>query len=273
MAKVKPATSRKMVKPKQQVVETAADEITTALDRLSDHLSKHLNKYVGGLAGVCVVAFGLNTMVEMKATEAVERSNAASAALSATTESAATWGDSETLSGLPGLTPPSEDKPAVKADHADAAAKNAAVDKAVSDASAKVSEETAAVVSLVQSSSAFTQGNFDDSVEALQAAMGTLGTENSMQPLLLEQKGKLAEAKGDKAAAEEAYTALSQLGSLYFQVRGLTLLGELKADTDSAAAKTAYASALEKLVPGEGKVLPQSLRTLRSELARRHAQL
>ena len=37
----------------------------------------------------------------------------------------------------------------------------------------------------------------------LQAAMGTLGTENSMQPLLLEQKGKLAEAKGDKAAAED----------------------------------------------------------------------
>ena len=273
MAKVKPATSRKIIKPQNQVAETAADEITTALDRLSDHLSKHLKTYLIGLVVICAAAAGINVFLEQQNDAAVERSDAASSVLAVTTDSIAQWGDTESLSGIPGLTPPTENAAPVKADHADAATQQAAVLKAVDEAAAKVTEDTAGVVALVQSTTSYAQGKYSESNEAFDKAVGFLGDNTSLQPLLLEKRGKLAEANGDVATAEDAYTKLSEMGSLYFKVRGLVLLGELKSTSDSAAAKAAYASALEQLVPAEGQLLPPSLRSLRSELTRRHAQL
>lgn len=275
MAKVKPATSRKVVKPKDQVVETAADEITTALDRLSEHLSKHLQKYLIALVGICIAAFGVNMLLESRAEAAVERSDAASAVLSATTDSAAVWTEKETLAGIPGLTPPAaaDEKEPVKADHADTAAQLAAIEKAAEEASATVKDEASAVIALVQSSTAFQKGDLDAAGTAYDAAVASLGDSPSLQPILLEKKGKLAEAKGDTETAVSAYTELTTNSDTYFKVRGFLLLGDLKAATDKAAAKAAYASALEQLTPGEGQLLPQSLRSLRSEITRRHAQL
>ena len=97
MAKVKPATSRKIIKPQNQVAETAADEITTALDRLSDHLSKHLKTYLIGLVVICAAAAGINVFLEQQNDAAVERSDAASSVLAVTTDSIAQWGDTESL--------------------------------------------------------------------------------------------------------------------------------------------------------------------------------
>jgi len=258
------------------VVETAADEITTALDRLSEHLSKHLKKYLFGLAGVCIAAFGLNLFMEQRVAAAVEQSDAVTSVLSATTDSAAVWSDKETLAGIPGLTPPpaaGDEKAPTKADHADSAAQLAAVEKAAADAAGTTSDTAAALVALVQSSTAFQKGDYDAAASAYDTAAAALTETASLQPLLLLKKAQLAEAKGDAEAAAAAYTELAGNGDAYFKVRGFVSLGDLKASSDAAAAKAAYESALELLTPADGKLMPQSFRSLRSEISRRHAQL
>lgn len=267
MAKPTVQTSRKRVNKKKEELK-APDEVTTQLQRLSDHLSKHIRLYVIGLAALLVVALVITWLVEWRSRRKVEKAQALTDAVAVITGSVGAYAESE-------QGPQTGDAPApAKPDFATEADRWKAAEEKVNAAKSEVSSDAEPVLNALAGRVALAQKKYDDAGKAFDAFLEK-SDKSTLTPIVLESRGMAAQAAGDVAAAAGFYEKLAASSDLYFKVRGQMLLGDLYSGPggDKAKAQEHYAGALSSLVPGEGQVLPASLRALRGEINRRQAQL
>jgi len=273
VAKAKVQTSRKRVNRKKEELK-APDEVTTALQKLSEHLNKHFKVYLIGLAVILVLSLGINMLMQSRESAAVERSGNVLSAVHMVNGSVATHADSEkllTLQPQPDAKPVESDYPTDKERWEAALTKLGEVKAEAGDLAPVVSAMQGRVeLALGKASEAGT--NF--------AAFAEEGEDSALLPLIIENQGRAAEAAGDLSTAAGFYEKLAGSADAYYKVRGSMLLGDLYNPNmgtgegrDGAKARSHYDAALEALKPADGKVLNAALRGLRGEISRRRAQL
>lgn len=274
MARLKVQTSKQKVNTKKQELK-APDEVMTQLQRLSDHLSKHMKLYVGGLVAVCLLALAINLIVDYYSSKSIEESAAVFAATSAVQATVGEYADDEKLVSLQPIPEDQKTEP----DFATAEERWAAALTAIEEARGKAGD-LAPLVSALEGRVQLAVGKPGEAATAFSVYIDEAEEGDSLLPLVLENRGRAAEAQGNLSEAADYYEKLAGMSDLYYKVRGELLLGDLynpghgQGEGRSAEkAQEHYKAALEALTPGEGKVLTSALRGLRGEIARRSAQV
>ncbi len=273
MARAPVQTSKKRTNRRKEELR-APDEVTTALQKLSDHLSKHLKLYGFGLVAVLAVSLGLQVLVDSYAQAAVDRSTAALAAFEAANGTVATFADDEKLISLDPSAPVVAEKPEYDTDTARWTAAEAELAKAKEAAGGDFEALLGALNGRIQ----MAKGDNAAAGTAF-AAFASEEDDSLLLPIVFENQGRAAENAGDIAGAAGFYEKLAGLEDPYYKMRGGMLLGDLYNPSlrggkgDAAKAKSHYDAALAALVPGEGQVATGPIRGLRAEILRRKSAL
>ena len=273
MARAKVIGSKKQSKASETDLLKQPDEVITTLHRFSDHLSRHFKTYVVGLAAFILVVLAIQLLISWRRGASVERAAAFQEAVGVMLAPVDAYAEEEDLSAAP------DPEKKLKGDFAtDQERWTAALDK-VKAAREGASGPLATIAALAEGRVNLALGDNDAAAAAFQKFLDD-EKDSSLGPIVLENRGRAAEAAGKLSEAATYYEKIAGLKDLYYQVHGQMLLGDLynpgmgKGDgKDAAKARGYYDAALQALTPAEGQVLGASLRSLRTELKRRSAQL